>query len=119
MAKDDYDYIVFKILVYLYGVLKRKYVFNEVEFLAAVGDIDSDYLTDILYMIREEGLITGAVFTKVWGGTIIRTGRLSDIKITSAGIHYLKDNSVMQRMKDYILENVANIAKLVVLVLGK
>lgn len=65
MAKDDYDHIVFKILVYLYGVLKRKYVFNEVEFLATVGDIDSDYLTDILYMIREERMLRIIILIRV------------------------------------------------------
>ena len=29
MAKDDYDYIVFKILTYSYGVLKHKYNFDK------------------------------------------------------------------------------------------
>ena len=32
MARDDYDYIVFRLLTYLYGCFQRKYCFNKVVF---------------------------------------------------------------------------------------
>lgn len=32
MAKDDYNVIKFKVLVYIYGVLKRHYNFDDDEF---------------------------------------------------------------------------------------
>ena len=32
MVKDDYDVIAYKILIYLYGALKRKIVFREASF---------------------------------------------------------------------------------------
>lgn len=36
MAKDDYDVIVYKILVYLYAFMKRKITFEEDVFQATV-----------------------------------------------------------------------------------
>lgn len=32
MAKDDYHVIVYKVLLYLYAVLKRKIVFDKISF---------------------------------------------------------------------------------------
>ena len=48
MAKDDYDYIVFRILVYLYGCFKRKISFEEaaIEKLLVKG-IQEEYHLDV------------------------------------------------------------------------
>ena len=36
MAKDDYDVVVYRVLVYLYAVLKHKIIFEEATFRQAV-----------------------------------------------------------------------------------
>ena len=47
MAKDDYNVIKFKILVYLYGILKRRYTFTADEFnnLLERNNINDEYLS--------------------------------------------------------------------------
>ncbi|MDU5527001.1 MAG: YjcQ family protein [Finegoldia magna] len=57
MAKDDYNVIVFKILIYLYAVLKRITVFDINELKMAVGGINENYLNDLLEMMQKEGFI--------------------------------------------------------------
>ncbi len=43
MAKDDYDIIVYRVLVYLYACLKRRILFDEAIFRATVRkDIESE-----------------------------------------------------------------------------
>lgn len=73
MAKDDYDTIVFKVLLYLYAVLKRKIIFDEQAFYHAIGfkNIDNDYFINILYMMHEAGLIDNIVIKKAWGNIYI------------------------------------------------
>ncbi|MCI5999966.1 MAG: YjcQ family protein, partial [Finegoldia magna] len=62
MAKDDYNVIVFKILTYMYAVLKRKTIFDINEFKTAVGNIDENYLSDLLEMMQKENFIEGLIF---------------------------------------------------------
>lgn len=105
MAKDDYDVILCKTLVYYYGVLKRKTVFNKTEFLnTAARHVNEDYLTDILRMASAEGLLTGIVTVKAWGGAHLLASDLSDAEITPDGIRYLRENStakrILQALKD-------------------
>ena len=43
MAKDDYDVIVYRLLVYLYGCLKRKITFDDAVFRETVRkNVDND-----------------------------------------------------------------------------
>lgn len=114
MAKDDYDVIVYRVLVYLYGCLKHKIVYEDVTFEAAVKkNIDSDeYFFEVLRMMQDEGLIEGFSYVKAWGGDIIATSDMSDMKITAAGVRYLKDNGTMQKV-GIALKDIADlIAKL-------
>lgn len=119
MAKDDYSYIVFKILTYLYGCFKRKYSFDKDAFNKAVvrkEDIAEEYLIDILKNLSDEEMIKGLVFQKIWGGEYILISDLCDMKITAKGIRYLEDNSKMKQMKEHILESAGVITELVKLV---
>lgn len=58
MAKDDYDVVLFKILTYLYGCMKRKYSFDIHAFNAVISkqNVNDEYLSDILVMATDEGL---------------------------------------------------------------
>lgn len=105
MAKDDYDYIVFKILTYLYACMKRKSSFDERVFKQSIitQKVTEEYATDILRAMSNEGLIEGVVFTKAWGDTYILASELSDMKITSDGMRYVINNDKMKSIKQKIL----------------
>lgn len=115
MAKDDYDVIVFKVLLYFYACLKHDIKYDKNTFEKAIGlkEISEDYFMQILYMMKSEELIEGISFTKAWGGEKILLNDFSDIAITFNGIHYLKDNSTMQKVKNTIVEGVDLVAKLI------
>ena len=95
MAKDDYEVIVYRMLVYLYAVLKREIAFDAVTFAEAVRkDVKSRaYFDKALEMMQEEGLIRGLVFVPAWGGDVIMASGIQDAEITPAGIRYLKENA--------------------------
>lgn len=98
MAKDDYEVIVYRMLVYLYAVLKREIAFDAVTFAEAVRkDVKSRaYFDKALEMMQEEGLIRGLVFVPAWGGDVIMASGIQDAEITPAGIRYLKENARMK-----------------------
>lgn len=106
MAKDDYDYIVFKILTYLYTCLKRQISFNKKVFANVIitQKVQSGYLTDILRMMEGENLIEGLSFVKAWGNEYIISNDIENIRITGAGIRYVLNNDKMRQIKKLILE---------------
>lgn len=106
MAKDDYDYVVFKILTYLYACMKRKSSFTESVFRQSIitEKVSEEYMCDILKAMTDESLIEGIVFTKAWGNTYIIVSDLSDIRITSEGVRYVINNDKMKIIKQKILE---------------
>ena len=119
MAKDDYEVIVCKILIYYYACLKRKTVFDEQALHHAIGvkDLNESYLTDILIMMQDDGLISGVKHVTAWGTESIITSGLNEIRITSAGIKLIKDNSVYERIFKPLIEKVDPIAVLIKMVL--
>lgn len=113
MAKDDYDVIVYKVLVYYYACLKREIIFEKKVFEeTVVKGINQSYFNTVLYFMKEEGLITGLTFTNAWGGEHILISSLNDAEIAPDGIHYLKDNSKMKAVGEHLKEAVDVIAKL-------
>lgn len=69
MARNDYHLIVYKILLYYYACLKREAVFNETVFKKDIGDVEENYLEDIIRNLVIEEYIRGLHFTKAWGST--------------------------------------------------
>lgn len=63
-------------------------------------------------MMQDEGLIKGFSFIKAWSGDIIMTSDFEDPIITAAGVRYLKDNSVMQKVGSALKDVADLIAKL-------
>ena len=56
MAKDDYDFLVFRILTYLYACFRRRCHFETTAFMKRVisPEVSEDYLVDVLrFMTRE------------------------------------------------------------------
>ena len=106
MAKDDYDYIVFKILTYLYTCLKRQNTFNETVFMNMIitKKVNEGYMIDILRMMKDEGLIEGLTFVKAWGNEYVIANEIGDIRITSEGVRYVLNNDKMKQIRQSILE---------------
>lgn len=106
MAKDDYDYLVFKILTYLYVCFRRRGHFETSTFLKKVisSEVSEDYVIDVLRFMTREELIDGLTFVKAWGNDYTLVNDYSDMEITPQGIRYLLDNDKMRQMKDDILK---------------
>lgn len=106
MAKDDYDYIVFKILTYLYTCLKRQNTFNETVFMNMIitKKVNEGYMIDIMRMMKDEGLIEGLTFVKAWGNEYVIANEIGDIRITSEGVRYVLNNDKMKQIRQSILE---------------
>ena len=116
MAKDDYDKIVYQVLLYLYAALKREVLFDLDEFKnSAKSNVSSDeYFSEILIMMQDEGLISDVLIAKAWGGKIVPESEYKDMRITARGIHYLKDNGTMNRVKNTFLESKGLIADMII-----
>lgn len=107
MAKDDYDYIVFRILTYLYACMKRKCCFDENVFIHSIitASVSEEYITEVLRIMSCEGLVEGVTFTKAWGNTYILLSELSEMRITGEGVRYVLNNDKMKLIKQKILES--------------
>lgn len=105
MAKDDYNYIVFKVLAYLYTCLKRQNSFDEIVFKKKIitEDVPEEYFVDVLRLMQDEQLIEGITLVKAWGNNCIMANDLSKLVITSNGVRYLLDNDKMNKIKDIVL----------------
>ncbi len=116
MAKDDYDVIVFKILTYLYALLKGKEIFDQAKYDKAISkkDINEEYLLRVYKMMSDEGLIEELAFKRAWGQDLIALFDESDMIITAKGIHYLEENDKMKKVGQYLLDKADTIANLVI-----
>lgn len=114
MARDDYNVIVFKILVYLYAVMKNNRIFDQKEFDKAIGrkDINEEYLLRVYKLMEDEGLIKNALFAEVWGNDLIALFEEKDLIITAQGIRYLEDNDKMKEVGQFLKQKVDTIIKL-------
>ena len=119
MARDDYDVIVYRVLVYLYACLKRKTIFNESSFRSIViKNINEDYFDDVLAMMQREGLVEGLAFVRDMCGINIRASDYCDMRITADGIHYLSDNAKMKKVGEFLADSAEAIAKIAIALLA-
>ena len=106
MAKDDYDFLVFRILTYLYVCFRRRGHFETSTFLKRVTspEVSEDYLIDVLRFMTREELIDGLTFVKAWGNDYTLTNDYTDMEITPQGIRYLLDNDKMRQLRTAVLD---------------
>ena len=104
MAKDDYFVISFKILAYLYAVLKGKEIFSKQKYDKAIGkkELNEEYLNRIYKMMSDDGLIEEVVFTKAWGNVYIPLFEENELQITSKGIQFLEENDSMKKAGNFL-----------------
>lgn len=116
MAKDDYYVIVYKILAYLYALLKGTEVFDQDNFDKAIGKkhINEDYLIRVYRMMSEDGLVEKLTFKKAWGNVYIPLFEENEIAITSKGIQYLEENDKMKAVGRYLMEKADSIANIII-----
>ena len=66
--------------------------------------VPEEYFLDVLRMMRQERLVDGVTFVHSWGREYILADGLDSLSITAEGIHYLKDNGRMQKIRKKVLE---------------
>lgn len=103
MAKNDYFYLVYKILDYMYYCLKNginidKEYFSELSPL--FSDIDEKYRFYIFENLVNDGYVKGIIPLRHFGecGTKIT----ANASITPKGIEYLETNSIFNKIKTYL-----------------
>jgi len=118
MAKDDYNVLVYKILLYAYAVFQKKIVFDNTEFKMSLlkDGIDEGYLDNILKLMQDDMYISGLSFHTAWGKEIMLINDYSDMQITSYGIEHMNDNSTMEQAKKFLIDNVDVFASLIKIV---
>lgn len=102
MANDDYYTLVAKILVHLYKKYKQKDIEKDYIYpLTKDFPVKEEQLMETISMMIEQGLIKGTC-TKAWGGIVMID--YNSLKITSAGIDYLQDNSKIRKICETLIE---------------
>ena len=96
MPRDDYFRIVYKILDYLYAILKEGKV-ADTETLRNITDINEAYWRYVIEEMSKSDLIQGLTITRAWGGEYVYFDTDS-IKITPIGIEYLQENHMMKKV---------------------
>ena len=97
MAKDDYFVIVYKLLKYLYDVLKISAKPRDEALTAEFYGIEDAYWEYILRNLFLDGYVTGITLTRVEGKPdypVIQP----HFTITPKGIQYITENSAFQKI---------------------
>lgn len=104
MAKDDIEVIEYKILKYLYESIKagHRAALSEVAWHCELFDITRDYWLYIMHDLIERELVSGLKYVEAKDmESVLEVGTFT---ITQAGREYLKENSLMQKVKSLLGE---------------
>ena len=106
MPKDDYFRVVYRILNTLYEYMKRGLAPDTGALNAAALGIEDGYRDQVLANLLDDGYVKGISATSYFGGesesghTVIEN--LEGIAITTKGMEYLKDNTMMKRVQQFL-----------------
>ena len=108
MAKDDYHFVVFQILSYLYQCLKNGERVNpkNLERNNKYFQINENYWKYIMFHLYDMGYIEGIGLVELDGMEYPLPVQLEDCRITPSGIEYVCENSTMQKVKKFIKSSV-------------
>ena len=104
MSKDDIEVIEYKILKYLYESIKagHRAALNEIAWHCELFDITRDYWLYIMHDLIERELVSGLKYVDAKDmESVLEVGTFA---ITQAGREYLKENSLMQKVKSLLGE---------------
>lgn len=107
MAKDDYNVIVCKVLIYFYRKLKGKISDEDLQYylnpLTPQFPIQQDYLYAVLLDLLEERYIADANVIRGWGKEVVLI-TTDNARITLKGVDYLRENSTMKKIAENLKE---------------
>lgn len=100
MAKDDYHYVAYHILKYLYDCVRTGKIVDAQRIGAVTSKyaITESYWTYIMKHLKKDGFIDGLSIYAADDEVTIAF--LEDTEITPKGIAYLNENSTMQKIKN-------------------
>lgn len=104
MSKDDIEVIEYKILKYLYESIKagHRAALSEVAWHCEFFDITRDYWLYIMHDLIERELVSGLKYVEAKDmESVLEVGTFT---VTQAGREYLKENSLMQKVKSLLGE---------------
>ena len=101
MAKDDYFYVVYRVLSYLYQCLKRghKADASRISYGGDLCNINKRYWLYIMKNMLAQGFVEGVFIATGVGEYEFDIGGLENIEITPLGIEYLSDNSSIAKAR--------------------
>lgn len=100
MARDDYFRMLYEILKKLYLAKKQGQPVDLLQISADSLGIPQGYRDEILSDALYKGLVSGFTVKSDINGTVVMG--LERIKITYDGIEYLKENSNMRKVVEYL-----------------
>lgn len=106
MAKDDYFVLVYKILAYLYTVLKegRSPDAKMLQYDSTLLGVNEPYWAYIMENLQAQGYITGLTVVAAWGGAR-SISNLERCQITPDGIAYLFENNLLAKAKELLKDH--------------
>lgn len=102
MAKDDMTVIIYKILRYLYRVMKegKKPEINDIYYNCKLFSISTNYWNQIMIELIDNGYIRGFSFCDTKSGLVPLVS--DSAGITLKGVQFLEENSQMQKVKEFL-----------------
>lgn len=102
MAKDDFFYIAYKILAYVYDCMKKGVMVDPAVIDPSNYRVSYPYLMSIIEELSEEGYLKGVTFTPTKSGKYPLG--IENMKITIKGIENLQENTMMKKALNAIKE---------------
>jgi hypothetical protein len=112
MQNDDYFVVVYKVLDYLYRVLKAGEDPDTDLICAAYFKVNSKYWSYIFRNLYDDGYITNVKFSNYIDEDEPTAEFDSSICITPKGIKYLFENSIFALVKDFISFGIDKVSKI-------
>lgn len=107
MAKDDYEVIVCKILIYFYRKLKGKLSEDDLNYYLNPNTkqlpVSESYFYSVMTDLVEMEFIAGVTIQREWGGEVVNIST-GNGRITLKGVEYLRSNSTMRKIAETIKE---------------
>lgn len=103
MSNDDYFVVVYKLLSYYYTIMRKGLPVRQEEIDAIKLGINQPYLLDVYRNMLSEGYLTGTTVETDGTGTSYLDD-INDIRITTKGVEYIVENSMMKKIGKALLQ---------------
>ena len=103
MAQDDMQVIIYRILKYLYGCMKKGEE-PDPEALSADGPlmhVPESYRQAVFEELADRGLVKGVGIRRYFGGYDVD---IENPRITLDGVEFLEENSAMRKVANFLKE---------------